>query len=433
MKQSRQENLIYLVVWGLLFATPLLSLYVRTVNDSSVVFDWTEVFIVWRKFTVYLLLFLIHNFLLAPLLVHGHKRAVYFTIVTALVVAFAYYQYNDGPEKNLRRHKLHMERVERHHDKSPHSLPEESLPDDQPPFGEPPMAFDGERPPLPDDMAPPSGERPPRGFKRPANKRPIIVGERNILGIIVLLLMFGANLGIKVFIRSREDRKRLAALEKQNLEQQLEYLRYQINPHFFMNTLNNIHALVDIDPEKAKGTILELSKMMRFVLYEGNKQGVPLSRELDFIRHYVTLMQLRYTDKVRISMDLPQEVPDRQIPPLILITFIENAFKHGISYQRESFIEVTVSVEDQSLRFTCRNSKAEKPNRWSSESKDGLAQSLPSRDGGRAELNEEKGGVGLENIRRRLNLIYDKQYSLKLKSEPDTYTVELVIPLIRNS
>ena len=251
----------------------------------------------------------------------------------------------------------------------------------------------------------------PRGFKHPANKRPVIVGERNILAVIVLLLMFGANLGIKVFFRSRDDRKRLAALEKQNLEQQLEYLRYQINPHFFMNTLNNIHALVDIDPEKAKDTILELSKMMRFVLYEGNKQGVPLSRELDFIRHYVTLMQLRYTDKVRISMDLPQEVPDRQIPPLILITFIENAFKHGISYQRESFIEVTVSVEDEMLRFSCRNSKADTP--------------LNSPEGGK------KGGVGLENIRRRLNLIYDKQYSLKLKSEPDTYTVELALPLNR--
>ena len=405
MKQSRQENLIYLVVWGLLFATPLLSLYIRTVNDSSVVFDWTEVLIVWRKFTVYLVLFLIHNFLLAPLLVHGHKRVVYFTIVTVLVVAFAYFQYSNGPEKDLRRHKLHMERVERHRGKAPHSLPEENLSDDQPPFGQPPMAFDGEFPPLPDDMAPPSDNRPPRGFKRPANKRPIIVGERNILAIIVLLLMFGANLGIKGFFRSREDRKRLAALEKQNLEQQLEYLRYQINPHFFMNTLNNIHALVDIDPEKAKDTILELSKMMRFVLYEGNKQGVPLSRELDFIRHYVTLMQLRYTDKVRISMDLPEEVPDRQIPPLILITFIENAFKHGISYQHESFIEVMVAVEDNTLRFSCRNSKAEKP-------------------------NEEKGGVGLDNIRKRLNLIYDKQYSLKLKSEPEVYTVELIISLL---
>ena len=404
MKQSRQENLIYLVVWGLLFATPLLSLYVRTVNDSSVVFDWTEVFIVWRKFTVYLLLFLIHNFLLAPLLVHGHKRVVYFTIVTALVVAFAYFQYNNRPEKDLRRHKLHMEQVGYRRDKAPHSLPEESLHDEQPPFDEPPMAFDGERPPQPDEMATLSNKRPLRGFKRPANKRPVIVGERSILAVIVLLLMFGANLGIKVFFRSREDRKRLAALEKQNLEQQLEYLRYQINPHFFMNTLNNIHALVDIDPEKAKDTILELSKMMRFVLYEGNKQGVPLSRELDFIRHYVTLMQLRYTDKVRITVDLPQGVPDRQIPPLILITFIENAFKHGISYQRDSFIEVTVAVEDEALRFLCRNSKAEKP-------------------------KEEKGGVGLENVRKRLNLIYDKQYSLKIKSEPETYTVELVMPL----
>jgi len=225
------------------------------------------------------------------------------------------------------------------------------------------------------------------------------------LAIIVLLLMFGANLGIKGFFRSREDRKRLAALEKQNLEQQLEYLRYQINPHFFMNTLNNIHALVDIDPEKAKDTILELSKMMRFVLYEGNKQGVPLSSEFNFIRHYITLMQLRYTDRVRITVDLPQEVPDRQIPPLILITFIENAFKHGISYQNESFIEISGVVEDETLRFSCRNSKAEKP-------------------------IEEKGGVGLDNVRKRLNLIYDKQYMLKIKSEPDIYTVELNIPLL---
>ena len=244
------------------------------------------------------------------------------------------------------------------------------------------------RPPPFDDLHGPAEH----GILSPSNIRPSqtirpdmpppIVGERDILAIVVLILMFGANLGIKGYFRSRDDRKRLAELEHENLEQQLEYLRYQINPHFFMNTLNNIHALVDIDPEKAKETIVELSKMMRFVLYEGNKQGVPLSREMDFIRHYVTLMQLRYTDKVRITLDLPAEVPDRQIPPLILITFIENAFKHGISYQHESFIEVKVAVEGESLHFTCRNSKAESS-------------------------NEEKGGVGLANVRKRLNLLYD--------------------------
>ena len=85
------------------------------------------------------------------------------------------------------------------------------------------------------------------------------IGEHEIMAIVVLLLMFGANLGIKNYIRSRDDRKRLVELEKQNLEQQLEYLRYQINPHFFMNTLNNIHALVDFDPVKAQDTVLELA------------------------------------------------------------------------------------------------------------------------------------------------------------------------------
>ena len=378
MKQSRQENLIYLAVWGLLFAAPLLSLYVRTINDANVVFDWSEVLIVWRKFALFLLLFLIHNFLLAPLLIHKHRRMAYFTVVAVLLVAFTVYQCSSRPEGRA------------------------------PMEPKPPMEHKGERPPHFDERPPHFDERPPHFDERPPHelrhKAPPIVGERDILAVVVLILMFGANLGIKGYFRSREDRKRLAELEKQNLEQQLEYLRYQINPHFFMNTLNNIHALVDINPAKAQESIVELSKMMRFVLYEGDKQGVPLSRELDFIRHYVALMQLRYTDKVRITLDLPQEVPERQVPPLILITFIENAFKHGVSYQHESFIEVKAAVENEKLRFTCSNSKVEKP-------------------------NEEKGGVGLANVRKRLDLLYAHDYELRFNDVTDVYTVELVIPL----
>ena len=390
MKQSRQENLIYLTVWGLLFAAPLLSFYVRTVNDPNIEFNWSEVFFAWRLFAVYLLLFLIHNFLLAPLLVHGGKRVVYYASVAAMLMAFTLYQCNQRPERRNHR-RPPMERVNNH----------------QPSFAEPhaesPTAFDGERPPLPDDGHLVKGKR-PRHRDHKAGPRPIFVGERDILTIVVLVLMFGANLGIKFYYRSRDDQKRLAELEHENLEQQLEYLRYQINPHFFMNTLNNIHALVDIDPEQAKDTILELSKMMRFVLYEGNKKDVPISREFDFIRHYVALMQLRYTEKVKITLDMPQESPDRQIPPLILITFIENAFKHGISYQRESFIDINVAVEGEKLKFKCSNSKAD-------------------------QANEEKGGVGLDNVRKRLNLLYDNNYTLAINDTPDIYQVELVIPL----
>ena len=388
MKQSRLENIIYLVVWGLLFAAPLLSLYVRTVSDTSIEFNWSEVFIVWRHFAVYLLLFLVHNFLIAPLLVHRHKRIVYFALVTVLLVAFVAYRYNNRPVVKDRIPP--MERMGHH----------------KPPFGEPPMDFKGERPPMPDDMPPMPDKRPPHEIGKNEAPPPFVfIGEHEIMSIVVLILMFGANLGIKNYIRSRDDRKRLVQLERQNLEQQLEYLRYQINPHFFMNTLNNIHALVDFDPAKAQETIVELSKMMRFVLYEGNKQSVPLSRELDFIRHYVTLMQLRYTDKVKIKLDLPQEMPDRQIPPLILVTFIENAFKHGVSYQRESFIEVKVTVEDEALHFICRNSKADHP-------------------------NEEKGGVGLANVRKRLDLLYAEKYSLRITDRLDSYHVELSIPLV---
>ncbi len=380
MKQLRQENITYLVVWSLLFAAPLLSLYVRTVSDPDVTFNWVEIFIVWRKFAVYLLLFLIHNFLLAPLLIHQHRRIAYFSIVAVVTAVFAVYQCNDRPDiKGPMGDKPLMEQAERH----------------QPPhFEESPMAFDGERPP----------HHEPRPQMKHHNAPPPIIGEHDIMSIVVLILMFGANLGIKFWFRSRDDRKRLAELERENLEQQLEYLRYQINPHFFMNTLNNIHALVDIDPEKAKGTIVELSKMMRFVLYEGNKKGVPLTREFDFIRHYVALMKLRYTEKVTITLDLPHEAPDRQIPPLILITFIENAFKHGVSYQHDSFIHIKAEISDGQLRFSCRNSKAEMP-------------------------NQEKGGVGLANVKQRLRLLYDSNYTLHIQDETDVYQVELNIPL----
>ena len=373
MKQSRQENLIYLAVWGMLFAAPLLSLYVRTVSDTNLVFDWTEVFIVWRKFIPFLLLFLIHNFLLAPLLVHGHKRIVYFSVMAVIIAAFTFYQCTNRPKGGA------------------HRVPR------------PPME-------MRDRREPPPFDRPrPRAEHRP-DMPPPIIGEHDILAVVVLILMFGANLGIKGYFRARDDRKRLAALEKQNLEQQLEYLRYQINPHFFMNTLNNIHALVDIDPAKAQETIVELSKMMRYVLYEKgeSQQGVPLTKELEFIRTYVKLMQLRYTEKVKITLNLPHEVPDRQIPSLILVTFIENAFKHGVSYQRESFIEMTVEVQDDHLHFTCRNSKADVP-------------------------NQQKGGVGLANVRKRLDLLYDHNYTLSIHDDPQVYTVDLTLPLTLTS
>ena len=370
-KQSKYENMAYVALWGLLFAAPLLSLYVRTTGDDGMAFDWQEAFMVWRRLAVFLLIFLVHNFVLAPLLIHRQKRWQYVLLTVCMIGLFTFYQCQQRPP---------MARGFNH------EPPPFELRDDFPKHRE-----DG---PIHPDHFP----------KHHRDVPPAIIGEHDIIAIVILILMLGANLGIKGYFKTREDQKKLLRLEKENLEQQLEYLKYQINPHFFMNTLNNIHALVDIDAEKAKSTILELSKMMRFVLYEGDKKGVPLTREFGFIRNYITLMRLRYTDKVQISIDLPEQSPDLMIPPLMLITFIENAFKHGVSYQQDSFIEVKAEVQGDTLHFSCRNSKAEKS-------------------------NEEKGGVGLANVKQRLKLLYDNDYSLKIQDDSDVYSVQLTIPL----
>ena len=398
--QSKHENIVYVALWGMLFAAPLLDMYIRSKNGDMGAFQWGEVLHVWQQFASFLLIFLLHNFVLAPLLVYRQRQGLYIGSVVTVVALFALFQCATQPS-DLRHRRDKMERHRQLHELREHR--------------EPPMDIAAERSTLPPDEDThffdnqvPEGNRleahQPHKHRRGPHGGPMFLDWHDVFSIIMLILMLGMNIGIKFYFKSRGDQQKLVKLEKQNLEQQLEYLKYQINPHFFMNTLNNIHALVDIDPERAKDTILELSKMMRFVLYEGNKQGVPLSREFDFIRNYITLMRLRYTDKVKISVQLPTEVPDRQLPPLMLITFIENAFKHGISYQHESFIDVQTTVEDYRLHFFCRNSKADKP-------------------------NQEKGGVGLANVKQRLQLLYDNNFTLDIQDEPDAYQVKLTIPL----
>ncbi|MBR6842935.1 MAG: histidine kinase [Prevotella sp.] len=375
-QQSRQENILYLAMWAMLFMAPILSMYVSIVSGERDSFDWHIICFAWQRFAIFLGLFLIHNFVLAPLLVNEHKRLLYCSLIVAIVAGFIIYQNNTRPSFPDRHRPPMEERMEQRMEQRMHHDGPDG-PDGHP--GEPRMRHhDG-----------------PPAFR----------ADHDIIALVILILMFGMNLGVKGYFKNRTDQRKIAKLEKENLEQQLEYLKYQINPHFFMNTLNNIHALVDIDPAKAQETILELSKMMRFILYEGDKNGVSLSREMEFIKTYISLMRLRYSDKVTINVNLPAEVPERTIPPLMLISFVENAFKHGISYQHPSFIDIQVAVDKEHLKFLCRNSKAEKP-------------------------NQEKGGVGLQNVKQRLQLLFDDNYTLNIQDRPEAYQVELIIPLL---
>lgn len=389
-KEHRQETIIYLVLWALLFMAPVMSLSVRSAN-TGIDFDWSEIFTVWKQYALYFLVFLIHNHLMAPMLVYRQQRWRYLALSAAIIVIFQVYQCNHRPDFRQRKARRAMI---------------EQIDHQRPPM--PPDHREGDFELRPDDHEgfEPRPDGPRRDGLRHERRQhpPLIFGQHDLVSIIILVLMLGMNLGVKLYFKQRSDQKHLAQLERQNLEQQLEYLKYQINPHFFMNTLNNIHALVDIDPEKAKSTILELSKMMRFMLYEGSKSVVPLEREMTFLQNYITLMKLRYTDKVRISVDVPASLPNKDVPPLMFITFVENAFKHGVSYRQESFIDIAMAIANDRLTFTCVNSR------------------IPKEE-------DKHGGVGLANVRQRLDLIYGQNYQLDIRDEQTSYTVKLTLPL----
>lgn len=231
----------------------------------------------------------------------------------------------------------------------------------------------------------------------------MLFGPREIFTFIYMILLMGINLAVKLYIGTQRERGRVAELEKEMLEQQLTYLRFQINPHFFMNTLNNIFALVDIEPEAAKTSLLKLSRMMRYALYESTDRTVPLGKELESVHHYLDLMRLRYTDNVRIGVQLPDPLPEVPIPPLILVTFLENAFKHGISFSKPSFVNFIFETSERSLIFRFTNSIG-------------------------AATQEEKGGIGLDNVRKRLDLIYGKDYSLVTEKADGVYRLTLTLP-----
>lgn len=386
LKQSRLENITYLAIWGILFITPLLSMHVRTVNNGYAMFDWTEIFFVWRRFSVFLLLFLIHNFLLAPLLFCKHKRTLYFTLVAIMVVAFAVYQHNSRPRiPSVPPHSLAKGETVAHR-KTAHEPTH--MPKHKP-------SHQGE------SMSPPAP--------------PPIIGEHNILAalFLILILIFGANIGVKAYHHGRDERKRLVELEHKNLEQQMEYLKYQLNPHFLMNTLNNIHALIDIEPPKAQQAIIQLSKILRYVLYESNKKRVLMSQEVEFMQNYVQLMRMRYGDKLKITVISPDNGMGVNVPPLLFISFVENAFKHGVRYQEKSFITIEGKRYqdkggEERLHWTCRNSKHRKQNDTS----------LP-----------QQGGVGLANVRQRLSMIYNNNFTLDVNETDNTYEVVMDIPL----
>ena len=172
-----------------------------------------------------------------------------------------------------------------------------------------------------------------------------------------------------------------------------------------MNTLNNIYALIGIDTPKAREAVMKLSKLMRYMLY-GNEDGkVKLSKEFEFIQSYVDLMRLRFADESVIKLSLPERYQDVRTPALLFISYIENAFKYGASYENECSIRISFAVENGFICFHCQNIK-------------------------QPVANAEKGGLGLENSKSRLDLLFGSNYTLNINSNTEVFSVNLKIPVL---
>jgi sensor histidine kinase YesM len=240
---------------------------------------------------------------------------------------------------------------------------------------------------------------------QPGNKRPTPIPPYAHL-LMYSLLIAGVDTGLLALRRLHQNEKRQEELEKRNAEMQLDILRHQVSPHFLMNTLNNIYGLMDIDVPRARESVIKLSRLMRFMLYENSSGKVRISKEFEFISSYIELMRLRYPEGVSIHLHLPEQYPDLEIPPLLFISYIENAFKHGVSYQSPSRIDIGFEVDGDRLRFFCNNTLHKETSRGVSH-----------------------GGVGLKNSESRLKLLFGNAFHLQIAEAGNLFSVLLLIPL----
>jgi len=227
----------------------------------------------------------------------------------------------------------------------------------------------------------------------------VIVGlySVSILAVLIKLLKYGY-----------EQQNASIQLLKEKTDAELAVLKGQINPHFLFNTLNNIYSLALKKSDLTAEAVLKLSEMLDYLLYECNTDLVTMQKEIRLIRNYIYLQKIRYGERLDIQFNT-EHFNDQRIPPMILLPFIENSFKHGVGKQsKKVWIKIQLFIEDQSIHFGILNSKSIQK---------------------KVDNNSTSGGIGLENVKKRLELLYQKNYSLEIKDQTDIFSVKLLIPI----
>jgi sensor histidine kinase YesM len=228
-------------------------------------------------------------------------------------------------------------------------------------------------------------------------------------GTMYMIREYMVLFALAYFIKSAKQEKQMNELKQQQLNAELKYLKVQLQPHFFFNTLNNIYALTLRRSEKAAPLVARHSEMMRYILYNSPNQAVGLQQEIDFLKNYTEVEAIRYSDKINISFETQGIDNTMAIEPLLLLPFIENTFKHGIREEVNSgYVNIVICLVENELTLETKNSKAP------------------------AESIDNNTGVGLENVAKRLDILYPDSHLLEITEDDASYEVRLTLKLRAN-
>ena len=227
---------------------------------------------------------------------------------------------------------------------------------------------------------------------------------------VLLVLAIAISTSIKITGKWYSNEKERKEMENQKLTAELSFLKSQINPHFFFNTLNSIYSLAIQKSTKTPEAIVKLSELMRYIIYEADKNLVPLKKELEYIRNYVELQKLRLMSNVKVTYAIEGIYNDIMIEPLLFLPFIENAFKYGIDSTKECEIKIKFTINGENLNFTVENPLVHQIKKQPSDSS----------------------GIGMANTKKRLQLLYGEKHSLKVSQTGEYFIVELVLKLREN-
>lgn len=264
------------------------------------------------------------------------------------------------------------------------------------------LHFQGLPQPLLQDISP--KDLPPRMPRKPNNGYGFLP---IFMGIITIGIPYSISAILRIYVEWKKNEDLRKIVEKANIQSELQFLKTQLNPHFLFNSLNAIYALsVKKSPDTSQA-IVNLSELMRYMLYEADKDLVPLGKELEYIKSYVQLQRLRLSDSENVNLNISGEDKDKVIPPLLFISFIENAFKYGTDYQGKTNVKINLSIEDTSIKLFVKN-------------KIGVF-NRPSKSS----------GIGLENVRNRLKLLYPNAHELVVENNGETYTVNLSLTQLK--